>query len=182
MKKAFLLGIILFSLPFTAQAQIKPQIFECQRFQSKCTGEGCYQLLDGFKKDVTKKILTVRKTETVDYVIDEAGGVETLRGEQAVPSRDRQLVMNYKFVGNEYGKIALFNKDKKGAVNIKVEIEPTTGFYYNFLIHTDGSIKEVPLGEPYLAYFGWCTGDTISQPSPADVATPPEPATAPAKP
>jgi hypothetical protein len=183
-----------------------PDKITCQRFQSNCTADACMQIIGALQKDTERKIFTVRRTETVTYTFDNTGAVEKLRGEQAVFNKQRLPVMNYKTVTTDaQGKIMLTNKDRKGNINIRVEIEPASGFYLNFFLHTDGSIKEVPVGEPYLAYFGWCSpGDELlppvipvapttdgkeapmAAPAPAAAVTPatpvPAPATAPAKP
>lgn len=139
-------------------------------------------MISALQQDTTHQILTVRKTEIVDYKIDTAGAVETLRGEQAVPDKDRQLTIRYKFVSNDYNKIVMMNRDPKNAVKEEARIEPSTGAYHYFLLHTDGSIKDVPIGEPYTAYFGWCEnmsapGAKLPQPEKPATEAKPEPAT-----
>lgn len=148
------LGLLVCMTPLSAKAEILT--FSCERFKSNCTGQECYKLVSALVKDTTHQIFTVKKTEIVDYKIDATGAVETLRGEQAVPDKDRQLIIHYKSVENKFGKIILTNYEPKGAIKETAEIEPTSGFYLYYLIHTDGSIKDVPIGEPYTAYFGWC--------------------------
>jgi hypothetical protein len=193
-----LLFVIAALLPFTAFAQAEtpatapvspaplPSKITCQRFQSNCNADTCLQLVNALQKDVARKIFTVRRTEIVTYTIDETGAVEKLRGQQAVYSKDRAMVMNYKNVATDaLGKIIFTNKDRKGNANMRVEIDPLSGFYLNFFLHTDGSIKEVPVGEPYLGYFGWCSpGDEVLPPAlPVESETPEgESSTAPAAP
>jgi len=173
-------ALAIYSIPFAAHAE--QLSFSCERFKSNCMGQDCYKLVSALQKDVAHQIFTVKKTEIVDYKIDATGGVETLRGEQAVPDKDRQLVIHYKYAVSEYGKIVLKNTDPKNNVKEEAQIEPTSGFYLYYLIHTDGSIKDVPIGEPYTAYFGWCEnmsapGAKLPEANPTPSAVP---ATAPA--
>jgi len=160
-----------------------PMVFSCQRFKSKCSGASCYALVSGLQKDTGRSILDARKTEVVEYSVDVLHSIEMLKTEQVDPLLKRQLSIEYLNVENAHGKITISNKDKKGAVKEKVEITPATGFYLYYLIHTDGSIKDVPIGEPFSAYFGWCDNkspagamipDTTPVEAPAtEVLTPP---------
>lgn len=167
--------LLVCATPFSAQAETLS--FSCERFKSNCTGQECYKLVNALQKDTTRQIFTVKKTEIVDYKIDATGAVETLRGEQAVPDKDRQLIIHYKFVASEYGKIVMANRDPKNIMKEEAQIEPTSGFYLYYLIHTDGSIKDVPIGEPYTAYFGWC--ENMSAPGAKLPEANPTPATVP---
>lgn len=164
---------LLFFLVSVVDAQAESFSFSCQRFKSNCTGSECDKLVTALQKDTARQIFTVKKTEIVDYRIDSTGAVETLRGEQADYSADRQLVIYYKFVTNEFGKITMKNYEPKGATKEIAQIEPTSGFYMYYLMHTDGSIKDVPIGQPYTAYFGWCQNPNAPIKTPA--ATPAAP-------
>lgn len=177
--KIKLLVIAIAAYPFSAYAE--PMKFSCERFKSNCLGKACEQIYVALQKDASRQILSVKKTETVEYEINETGATEKLVGAQIDPSIQRSLTINYKNIASAYGKITLSNKDAKGNVKEMASIEPASGFYRYLLIHTDGSIKEVPIGEPYTAYFGWC--NNLLQPQQAQPAAAPEtaaPLTAPA--
>src|SRR5262249_40632171 len=90
-------------------------------------------------------------------------------------------IVNFAYVYEREGVvIVLENRDSHGDVKEKVEIDKISGFYDKYLIHTDNSIKDVPLGQPYVAYFGWC--DVHKPDVSAAPATPPPPAVPPIAP
>ncbi|MFW0778233.1 MAG: hypothetical protein ACN2B6_11020 [Rickettsiales bacterium] len=164
----------LLMLAAPANATMK---FTCERFKSSCTGTSCEKLYLALHKDVDHKILTMRKTQLVEYEIERHHAKETLVSLRTEEEKDVPLVIDYKHVETPYGKLILTNKDRKGDVKEKTEIEPTSGLYRYYLIHTDGSIKDVPVGEPYAAYFGWCEdntakGDSIMNMNPVDAPVP----------
>jgi hypothetical protein len=148
----FALAAWLASLP----AQAADMGFSCQRFKSSCAGGACAAMAEGLKQDTTRSILGLRKTQRVAYRISEANAYETiettLRGEASA----KKLETRYGSVKAGETSLTLENRNAKGVVSESVEISLSDGFYSNYVLHTDGSIKEVPIGEPYIAYFGWC--------------------------
>lgn len=154
-------------------AQDLKKTFTCQRFKSSCTGQACLQRAAELQKDTEHKILAVKKTEFVEYAIHSTQAIETLKGEQIDPTLKRALTITYTDVETTPDKIFLGNKDKNNTPKDKVEILTSTGFYLDYQLHTDGSIKEVPIGEPYAAYFGWCDGFALPPEPAAPAATAP---------
>ena len=132
-------------------------IYECTRFKSKCTGTACDKIYAGLKLDVQRSILTMRPTQLVEYRITPQRALETIKTALADDKdRDQKLVVEYQNIKQSGDEIILANRDKKNNIREKATISTMSGLYAFQLLHTDGSIKDVPVGEPYTAYFGWC--------------------------
>jgi hypothetical protein len=147
-------AMLLVSLPTLAADKVT---YECTRFKSNCVGASCHKIYDGLQLDTGRTILGVRKTQVVEYVIDPLSATETIKTLLADDKdRDQSLVIEYKHVLNAYGRITLSNLDSKKKIKEQARIDAASGLYSFYMLHTDGSIKDVPVGEPYTAYFGWC--------------------------
>ena len=165
------------ALMLASPAVAEPMKFTCERFKSNCAGADCENLFLALHKDTEHKILTMRKTQIVEYEIERHHATEKLISLRTEEEKDVPLIIEYTHVTTPYGKLILANEDRKGDIKEKAEIEPTSGLYRYYLLHTDGSIKDVPVGEPYTAYFGWCEnntakGDSIINTAPVDAPTP----------
>jgi hypothetical protein len=154
-----LLTIILCLAASAAQANTL--YVHCLRYESKCTGDKCHDIAEKLKLDTKKELLHAHKMEHVNYVIQEDGAKATF-SEAAANARlvDGKYTLHFKSVQQNDAAITLENKTDTGAVKEQVIIDKITGFYIKYLLHTDNSIKDVPVGEPYSAYFGWCEDTT----------------------
>ena len=153
--------------------------YSCKRYKSKCTGEMCYQLAEGLKRDTTRKILSATTTETVLYKVngDQATETVTARGTIQVQNADGKYDTLYERVIASPNNLIAENRTNNGQVSEKAEIDLVSGFYTYYALHNDGSIKDVPLGAPYTAYFGWCDLPAASAaPAAAPVSAPAAPA------
>ncbi|MDX2113092.1 MAG: hypothetical protein SFW63_05120 [Alphaproteobacteria bacterium] len=158
---------------FPALANEFQLTYECTRFKSKCIGTACRVIHDGLINDTERSILKVRKTQIVEYVIDPARAVETIKTELAGDlDRDQSLVLEYRAITHRLGQITLSNHNSRGQVTERVTINTETGLYGFYLLHTDGSIKDVPVGEAYTAYFGWCENKSPAGSSLPETAEP----------
>ncbi len=129
----------------------------CQRYESKCTGSACYRLGSALKDDKDRHIYTMRKMDVVQYDIDPTTATATF--DNATPNAkltNGKYTIPYKHAIWRDDVIVLENTATSGVIKEKIEIERKTGFYAYYLMHTDDSIKDVPLGEPYTASFGYC--------------------------
>lgn len=143
----------------------------CTRYKSKCAGKDCYTLANGMKADPERRILSLPGLEELRYVIAPGSAAETMIKGDELTLTKRKYQISYEQVSYGENDITISNHDAKGADKERVIIEPVSGFYAYYLLHTDGSIKDVPIGEPYRAYFGWCA----SGQAPATPAAPPAP-------
>jgi hypothetical protein len=149
------LALILIFLASNAQAA--PVTVHCQRYESKCTGAKCYTIADGLKEDTKKEVLTLQKMDKVDYMVQNNTGTEIAAVENADnPGKVEKYVTTFGTLNLDEDKTVMSNKNDAGAVREEITIDNHNGFYTRYLIHTDGSIKDVPIGEPYKAFFGWC--------------------------
>jgi len=124
----------------------------CQRYQSKCTGQKCYALAEGLREEV-RNALAVQQMERIDYAIENSHAIATVDPEAKM---HETYTSEFKFVSTDAGKFALENRTETNVAKERVIIEKSSGFYVQYLLHTDNSLNDVPLGEPYSAYFGWC--------------------------
>ncbi len=154
--RALFFALLLF--PFAAQAgELK---VSCQRYESNCSGnEKCAAIADALKQDKNKELLATQRTETVHYVIGDTRATASVDDEQS----GIKYTPEFKFVTRSGNDIILENKLETGVVKEQVVIDKKLGFYAKYLLHTDGSMKDVPVGEPYSAYFGWCTQTKTAQ-------------------
>lgn len=142
---------------------------KCQRYESKCSASACYHLSEALKDDKDRQIFAIQKTEEVDYHIEDTTASAMLENE--VPNAtltEGKYVLPYKHVKWEDGIVVLENKTSGGMTKEKIEIDRDFGFYSHYVMHTDSSIADVPLGEPYTAYFGWCEEVAIKPPAAAE--------------
>jgi hypothetical protein len=157
MMRAMMAGAIIMLVTAPALADELEATYECTRFKSKCIGTACDKIYAGLKLDVQRSILTMRPTQLVEYRITPQRALETIKTALAEDKdRDQKLVIEYLSVQQSGGEIVLANHDDKNNIREKVTINLASGLYAFQLLHTDGSIKDVPVGEPYTAYFGWC--------------------------
>ncbi|MCE2927884.1 MAG: hypothetical protein LW823_09645 [Rickettsiales bacterium] len=164
---------------FPALANEFQVTFECTRFKSNCVGAACHKIYEGLQQDTGRTILAVRKTQVVEYVIDPARAVETIKTVLANDKdRDQNLVIEYQHVLSSGGRITLSNQNAKKVITERAVIDTTGGLYSFYLLHTDGSIKDVPVGEPYTAYFGWCENKSAPGAALPDMTPQSEPAAA----
>lgn len=156
------------SLLFLATALAAPAAhaedlnLRCQRYESKCSATACYHLSEALKDDKDRQIFAIQKTEIVDYLVKDTEAVAILENE--VPNAtltDGKYVLPYKHVRWEDGIVMMENRTSSGMTKERIEIDRDFGFYAHYMMHTDKSIKDVPLGEPYTAYFGWCEDVTV---------------------
>jgi len=150
----------------------------CQRYQSKCTGQKCYALAEGLREDV-RNALAAQQMERIDYAIENGHAIATVDPEAKM---HETYTSEFKFVAEEVGKSALENRTETGVTKERVIIEKPSGFYVHYLLHTDNSLNDVPLGEPYSAYFGWCDLPPEITPTPAQPEVPAAPPAAPVNP
>jgi hypothetical protein len=161
----------IFALAAT-DAQAGTLLIDCQRYESKCNGDKCYALADGLKQDTKKEVLKLQKMELVHYTIDDTRATVSVDDEGS----GIKYTPEFEFVTRDENTITLKNKTESGAAKERVVIDKVSGFYAKYLIHTDGSMKDVPIGEPYSAYFGWCEDKTPKKSDdtvPAATITPP---------
>ncbi len=170
--RKILLGSLL-ALCLGTPAQADAIHFTCQRFKSNCVGKACLAMAEGFKADTEHKILTLRPVEKLDYKIDEKRAVEIIRSAQDAAKAALNVSVPYEFVTLSSNLITLERKAADEQVRERVVIEIASGFYAYYAIHNDGSIKDVPLGEPYAANFGWCNQTSAQGANPAAPAAPP---------
>lgn len=169
MKRLLTALSIVFCSAVTARGETMS--FDCQRYKSKCTAKACEELANGIREDSSKKILSLQGLESVEYVVNPRMAYENRRKAEDQSLAKRKYLVNYKFIEITPAMITLSNKAPSGIEKERVQIEPTSGFYRHYILHTDGSIKDVPIGEPYQAYFGWCNNTTgKTQENPAAVA------------
>lgn len=130
---------------------------KCQRYESQCSASACYHLSEALKDDKDRQIFAIQKIEEVDYHIGETEATAMLDNEfPNATLTDGKYVLPYKHVIWKDGVVVLENRTSSGMPKERVEIDPDFGFYSHYMMHTDNSIKDVPVGEPYAAYFGWC--------------------------
>lgn len=151
-------GLLIFTLLLShgAHAQSQEMKFSCTRYQSKCNGKQCDEIGKGFRADREKKILKLPNVEVLEYsIMPEAAQEKMIKGDASVFAMHKYTV-NYKNVQMTPTSIVFSNSTPEGMQKERITIEPASGFYSYYILHTDGSIKEVPVGDPYKAYFGWC--------------------------
>lgn len=162
MKK--MIGVLSVAM-LAASAQAETLDLKCQRYESKCSASACYHLSEALKDDKDRQIFAIQKTEEVDYHIEDASATATLENE--VPNAtltEGKYILPYKHVSWKDGIVVLENRTSSGMTKEKIEIDRDFGFYSHYMMHTDSSIADVPLGEPYTAYFGWCEDTSVKQP------------------
>lgn len=129
----------------------------CQRYESKCAGSACYRLGSALKADKEHNIYAMQKMEVVRYNIDQNSA--TALFDNVTPNAklsNGKYEISYKLVIWRNDVIVLGNEASTGVMKEKIEIDRVSGFYAYYLMHTDNTIKDVPLGEPYTASFGYC--------------------------
>lgn len=148
--RALVFALLLF--PFAAQAgELK---VSCKRYPSDCSGtEECNAIAEALRQDKNKEVLKSPKLETVHYVIGDTRATASIDDEAS----GIKYTPEFKFVTREGNNVILENKLDTGAAKERVIIDKKLGFYAKYMLHTDGSMQDVPVGEPYSAYFGWCT-------------------------
>jgi hypothetical protein len=172
--RALSFALVLSFVTFSAHAATLN--LSCQRYESKCKGEKCYDNAARLKQDKEKKIFTMQHMENINYAIREDGATATFDDAKADATLvNGKYTLEFKYVTQDDAKIVLENKTDTGVVKEQVNIDKLTGFYAKYLLHTDGSLKDVPIGEPYSAYFGWCedmTNQPPAAPQPPETAKP----------
>jgi hypothetical protein len=177
-----LLSLVVLSAPALADTNN----LTCKRYKSKCTGETCFQIADNLKVDTAQKALPASSTETVEIKVSGDVGTETMlvRGVSA-KEENSKFKTSYEYVTVTPQAITLQNRADNGRVSERMDVDLLTGFYTYYALHNDGSMKDVPIGQPYAAYFGWCDigNGPAAAPTPVPLdpvpVTPPAPGTAP---
>jgi hypothetical protein len=145
--------------------------FSCSRYQSKCLGKACDDMAAGVREDSEKKLLRFPNLEVLEYEIEPGNASESLIKGDVMALSARKYKATYKNVLITPSAITFVNKTPEGTEKDRLFIDPISGFYSYYILHTDGSIKEVPIGEPYKAYFGWCNKiDQLAKPADATLA------------
>lgn len=160
MRQKYLIFFCLFPLAFAdAPAEAGTLFLKCQRYESKCKAAACYQLGEALRADKDGTIYKVKITEPVQYAITADSATASLENPKLGKAKSGgQYTITYKRIPreDEPNLIVLEIRTSVGEVKERVEIDRLSGIYAHYLIHSDNSIKDVPLGEPYTAYFGWC--------------------------
>ena len=172
---------IIFTLStlIASSASAETLYLHCFRYESKCLAEKCYQIADRLVENLEwKATLSAEKMEPIDYVVrdNSAVGITTKTSQDAKLEGGKYTVL-FKSVTQDDARILLEYKNEAGFVRESVAVEKQTGFYANYLLHTDSTIKDTPVGKPYVAYFGWCEDTTATHgvytPKPAASKTAP---------
>jgi|GEM_PF-3155003 len=143
---------------------------QCYRFRTKCLGQQCYDIGEVMPQDPEQRHMKVAETERVEYsFLGNHAREHRLVGAEGAKT---DYYADYAGIERTPTLIKMTTKSRDGAVTDTTEIHLNNKFYAFYAIHSDGTIKEVPLGVPYTAYFGWC--DTIG----ANTTIPAEPAAA----
>lgn len=162
MKKfSLVLSIFLFT---TSAAEANVLYLHCQRYRSTCTAEKCYQIADGLSADSEwRGSLPASKLEQLDFVVRENDAMMITENNLPGMSRTKNNKYTVLFdkIMQDPARIQMeITSDK--AVKERVSIIKRTGFYSAYMLHTDTSIKDIPIGTPYTAYFGWCDDTTAT--------------------
>ena len=88
--------------------------------------------------------------------------------------QDKKFSTTYEYATVSPQHVVFQNRTDNGRVSEQVDIDAVTGFYTHYtpaLPPTARDEKDIPLGQPFAAYFGWCdiNGNAIN---PAPVAAP----------
>jgi len=159
------LALALPLLIFTASAaQANVLYLHCQRYESKCVGEKCYEIAEGLNADPEwRNALPANKLEQLDYVVHDDKAVvitdNAMRG--SLKTQDSKYTIPFNNVMQDSVRIQL-EITSGSAVKERVAVIKHTGFYSAYVLHTDTSIKDIPVGTPYKAYFGWCDDTTAT--------------------
>lgn len=114
-----------------------------------------------------------KHTQELDFIIDEKKQLVQVNGTQY--STDPELggatipYVNLKVSPSSIGMTIISHRDChaggacKSAINERININRINGELLHRLISTDGSIKEVPLGDDYAQFFGYCVSDIKRQ-------------------
>lgn len=151
-----LLAAIMLLTPSLAMAAGEINL-SCQHYQSKCSASACYSAAEKFALDTDRELLKNPNIEKTFYIITAdhaqamfeatAAGASTIQG---------KYTLDFKYVTHAKDSITLENKLDDGTVKERVIIDKKTGFYIKYMLSTDKSLKDVPVGYPFYAYFGWC--------------------------
>mgnify|MGYP003394034070 CR=1 FL=1 len=179
MKKLFF--ITLAGALAAGNADAKTVYLACKRYESKCSGDKCYELTAALQSNSEwRETLASQNMEPVEYIIREDGATAILsRLTTDAKLAGGKYIVEFKYVTQDPIRFILENKTDTGDVKERIIIETGSWFYVKYLLHTDRSLRDVPIGEPFSAYFGWCEDLTDKRALP-DVpipAAPPAPAT-----
>lgn len=163
MKKIILTALGVFFGAGSASANVL--YLHCQRYESKCVGEKCYEIAEGLNADPEwRNALPVNKLEQLDYVVHDDKAVvitdNAMRG--SLKTQDSKYTIPFNNVRQDSVRIQL-EITSGSAVKERVTVIKHTGFYSAYVLHTDTSIKDIPVGTPYKAYFGWCDDTTETE-------------------
>lgn len=159
MKYLFAFIILFAAMPAQAGNVL---YLHCQRFPSKCAGQKCFEIARALKEeDENREFFSKQRLENADYEIRDNEATGTLDNVAAFAELSNgKYIVRFKHVFQNTGNITMEHRNEAGETKERVIIDKFTGFFAKYLIHTDGSLKDVPIGEPYSALFGWCEDTT----------------------
>lgn len=151
--RLFLLTLLASAAVSSAQAATL--LYECQRYRSPCTGEKCYHIASQLGLDTGRTLLTKVPVQHLNYIID------NMQAREQIEHNTTDITL-YTQIDIQDNFIILSNVDASGKPFARASINKQNGVYSHYLIHNDGSIRDVPVGTPYRAYFGWCDKKEVS--------------------
>lgn len=176
-------------------ASVRPEplyTLDCKRYESRCVGDRCYEMETALRTNSDwRGQIPPERMESLQYVVRADGALSmTERVRVGATISNGKYVIPIKHVTDGASSIQLENKTDEGIVRERVAIDKNTGFYAAYLMHTDATISDVPIGAPYAAYFGWCGGLPLLQLEnestgvidPSRTTPPPAPPTSPGQP
>ncbi|MDX1975957.1 MAG: hypothetical protein SFT92_09850 [Rickettsiales bacterium] len=147
MRRLIWLLLATATLPSMAQAEM---VFSCQRYRSKCAGDECLTIANKLKLDTGRSMLTLVTPQTITYRINDN------KAQEVIEINGEEQRYPYEKTESSESLITLSNLQPNGTLKEQVTINLINGIYTHYAIHNDGSIKDVPVGLPYRAWFGWC--------------------------
>ncbi len=179
----FLCGIAI----ATAALADDATTYSCKRYQSQCKAGDCRKLAAQMvvrPESVQKILAAATQLETLNYAVMLSEAKETATNAAEAPAPDPLAAPTtppahaskshvYEYVSKSDGGFMLENRTTAGQTKEEVNIA-ANGFYSYYLISTDGSMHDVPIGEPYVTYFGACTKTSADAAPAAPVAVAPK--------
>jgi hypothetical protein len=176
MKALFILAAIFLVTPATAEAKVPIELLchtqRLQCYKDSGNADECWNF-DKPKWLFNLKTFLGKSRQEQSYVIDEAKGDIQINGFsystqperggttkryvdlKILPSDITLQIMSYQGCG--------YGENCQVQTHERITINRMNGELLRELISTDGSIKEVPLGQDYSQYFGYCDSDIKRQ-------------------
>lgn len=159
--------LVFIALCLTASAAEANTLYlHCLRYQSQCSGQKCLDIGEALKATANSELLKTQAKDVIDFTLEEDHGAGYLAEDapNAVKIGENKYKITYQHVFITPETITLEHKEESGKVRGRSTIDKLTGIYMSFVLHTDGSLKDVPVGAPYTAFFGWCEDVTDKHP------------------